>query len=110
MASFGDSFLDMAEAMLGKYNRSSSREVLKAPGKKKRVLSSALKKNCLDDNNKSTASSSHPQDDRPTDSSCKKSERRSVVIQIPPKRQRMTGNYSAADIVQALNRAMSKVS
>jgi hypothetical protein len=33
--------------------------------------------------------------------------RREVVIQLPPKRKRLTGNYSANDIVQALHRAMS---
>jgi len=107
MASFGDSFLDMAEAMLGKYNRTSSCEVLKASGKKKR---SALKANRMNDNDKTTVSSSNPKDVPPTDNSDKKSERRSVVIQIPPKRQRITGNYSVVDIVQELNRAMLKVS
>jgi hypothetical protein len=32
--------------------------------------------------------------------------RREVVIQLPPKRKRLQGNYSATDIVQALHRAI----
>jgi hypothetical protein len=142
MADFGRSFLDMAEAMLGKsssYNRSSSCEVLKSSSSelnandkcnadggeagKKRALSSVLKeKPSTTNNDTSTISacsgiskSNPPQDNaRPfIDSSSpgnnKKSERRrSVDFQMPPKRQRMTaGNYSATDIVQALNCAMS---
>mmetsp|Transcript_29103 Transcript_29103/g.48433 ORF Transcript_29103/g.48433 Transcript_29103/m.48433 type:complete len:617 (-) Transcript_29103:145-1995(-) len=37
----------------------------------------------------------------------RKGEARSVQIQVPPKRQKIQGNYSAVDIVQALNRALS---
>lgn len=34
--------------------------------------------------------------------------RREVVIQLPPKRKRLLGNYSATDIVQAMHQAISQ--
>lgn len=106
MATFGDSFLDMAEAMLGKYKRSSSCEILVTRGKNKRTLSSALKEKSLDEKKVVTPDNgSHDQTDCNLDNKCGK---RSVVIQIPPKKQRIVGNYSASDIVHLLNRAVSK--
>ena len=144
MADFGRSFLDMAEAMLGKsssYTRSSSCNILKSSSSelnandrcnsdggeagKKRALSSMLKeKPSTTNNDTSTIStcsgnskSNPPQDNTrpfidspsPDNNNNKKSERRrSVDFKMPPKRQRMTaGNYSATDIVQELNCAMS---
>ncbi|MGK3759863.1 MAG: hypothetical protein ACI8RD_012180 [Bacillariaceae sp.] len=146
MADFGRSFLDMAEAMLGKsssYIRSSSCDVLKSSsselngnnksnadggeaGSKKRALSSVLKEKCLTTNNNDTStistcngsskSNPNPRDnvrpiiDSPSPDSKISERRRSVDFQMPSKqkRQRITaGNYSATDIVQALNCAMS---
>jgi len=145
MADFGRSFLDMAEAMLGKsssYTRSSSCNILKSSSSelnandrcnsdggeagKKRALSSMLKeKPSITNNDTSTIStcsgnskSNPPQDNArpfidspsPDNNNNKKSERRRSVDfkMLPPKRQRMTaGNYSATDIVQELNCAMS---
>ena len=121
---FGDSFLDMAEAMLGKsYNRtSSSCDVLNSSSSelndkcntetgKKGASSSVLGEKCSTNKVKSTVSTCKTdlQDSRPTDSSDRKNDRRrSVVIELPPKRQRIKGNYSAVDIIQALNGAMSR--
>jgi len=121
---FGDSFLDMAEAMLGKsYNRtSSSCDVLNSSSSelndkcntetgKKGTSSSVLGEKCSTNKVKSTVSTCKTdlQDSRPTDSSDRKNDRRrSVVIELPPKRQRIKGNYSAVDIIQALNGAMSR--
>jgi hypothetical protein len=142
MADFGRSFLDMAEAMLGKsssYIRSSSCDVLKSSSSelnandkcnadgdeagKKRALSSALKEKPSSTNNDTyttstcsdSSKSNPPQDnarpfiDSPSPDNNRKSEkRRSVDFQMPSKRQRMTaGNYSAIDIVQTFNCAMS---
>lgn len=89
----------MAEAMLGKYNRTSSCEVLASSPKKR-------KENTMGDHSKHIENKHSPS--HPIGSSDKNTEkRRSVVIQIPPKRQRMPGNYSSTDIIQALNTAMS---
>lgn len=88
--------------MLGKYNRTSSREGLSSSPKKR-------KENTVGDHSKPIENKCSPS--HPTGSSDKNTEkRRSVVIQMPPKRQRMTGNYSSTDVIQALNTAMSTVS
>jgi len=109
MASFGDSFLDMAEEMLGKYNGSSSFEVLTPTRNSERNLFSEFEQICPNDNDASTASnSSNSQNDRQIYILDKKDERRSTIVVTPPKRRRMTGNYSAVEIIHALNRAMSK--
>ena len=115
MASFGDSFLDMAEAMLGKYNRSSSfDEVLTVPGESASDSTPGLKRVRSDeDTDASTGSSnnSDPQNNIQINTPVKMDDRSSVVVVTPPKRiRRMTGNYSTADAVRGLNRAMSKVS
>jgi len=109
MASFGDSFLDMAEAMLGKYNRSSSFEVLTVPGKSKTKLSSGFKRTCSNTSHLSSVSTNtNPQNDRQIYALDKKDERKSAVVVTPLKRRRITGNYSAVEIVHALNRSISK--
>jgi hypothetical protein len=103
MASFGDSFLDMAEAMLGRSNRSSSFEVLSVPCQSTRNVSSELKRTCSDDNDISTSSyNSNPENDGQI--------KRSVVAVTPLKRRRITRNHAAVETVHALNRAMTKVS
>jgi len=115
----------MAEAMLSKcsYNGSSflSSEVLTTVGKKKRTLSSASNDKYPDNKGKmssitrtstsdTTTHRSDDNDERRDSNSDEKSEKRSVVIETPSltKRRRIIGNYSAADIVQVLNHAMSK--
>eukprot|EP00537_Pseudo-nitzschia_pungens_P010443 CAMPEP_0172383972 /NCGR_PEP_ID=MMETSP1061-20121228/1780_1 /TAXON_ID=37318 /ORGANISM="Pseudo-nitzschia pungens, Strain cf. pungens" /LENGTH=558 /DNA_ID=CAMNT_0013112435 /DNA_START=189 /DNA_END=1865 /DNA_ORIENTATION=+ len=96
----------MAEAMLGKYKRSSSSEILLSRGKHKRSLYSVFKEKYPD--RKDNVTLYNASDDRPECSSDKTCEKRGVVIQTPPKRQRIVGNYSAVDIVHALNRAVTK--
>jgi hypothetical protein len=103
MASFGDSFLDMAEAMLGKPNRSPSFEVLTVSCQSTGNVSSELKRSCSNDNDiTATSDHSNPQSDRLI--------KRSIVAVTPPKRRRITRNHSAVETVHALNRAMTKVS
>ena len=110
MANFGDSFLDMAEAMLGKYKRSSS-EVLPVPGKSTEKIERGLKRDYSGDTDGlSTRDNSNTEKDRQTNIWDKMDRRRSIVVVTPPKRRRMTGNYSTVDTVLALNRAMLKVS
>ncbi|KAG7374448.1 hypothetical protein IV203_013543 [Nitzschia inconspicua] len=110
MALFGNSFKEllMAEAMLEEEYRHShdnlsyQNESKQDDDKQDRrcykpqpllTSPSALKR-------KSTASTGDSNSDVP-------GLRREVVIQLPPKRKRLQGNYSANDIVQALHRAMS---
>lgn len=147
---FGDSFLDMAEAMLGKWstndvllNSNSIPELHHHQDNNKYLLSTSTSDsndtgngangNCgnvevakcsIADNNNSCEDNKSNLRNSSTDkikkkklltttktnSSTKNSIRKSVVIELPlptPKRQRILGNYSAVDIVQALNRAMS---
>ena len=114
MASFGDSFPGMAEAMLGKCKRSSSFEILTVAGESVNNPTPGLKRVRSDDTDTSTSSSntSDRQKDRQIHTSERMEEMRSVVVVSPPKRRRrrMTANYSAVDVVYFLNRAMSKVS
>lgn len=114
---FGQSFLDVAEAML---NRPSFSSILKASSSehigegspvagKKRSFCSVKKEKCLASNSDGFSNISiDPQEYHPIDNPDKKNEK-SVVIQIPPKskRRRITGNYSATDIVFSLNCAVS---
>ena len=114
MASFGDSFLDMAEAMLGKHNAAPSFEVSTVPEESAKDSTPALKRIRSDeDTDISTSSgSSHsdPQSDRHIDTSDKMEQRNIVAVTPPKRRRRMMGNYSTMDAVLGLNRAMSKVS
>jgi len=147
---FGDSFLDMAEAMLGKWstndvllNSNSIPELHHHQDNNKYLLSTSTgnsndngngangncgnvevakcstadNNNSCEDNKSNIRNSSTDKIKKKkllkttkTSSSTKNSIRKSVVIELPlptPKRQRILGNYSAVDIVQALNRAMS---
>ena len=153
---FGDSFLDMAEAMLGKWstndvllNSNSIPELHHHQDNNKYLLSTSTSdsndngngngngangncgnvevakcstadnnnNNSCEDNKSNLRNSSTDKIKKKklltttkTSSSTKNSIRKSVVIELPlptPKRQRILGNYSAVDIVQALNRAMS---
>jgi len=97
MASFGDSFLDMAEAML-KYNRSSSTEGV-TDG-----IPSESKQACSDDNG---------------DSNIQNGRQRSVLVVAPPKRQKLAGGTAynrgldetmTRNVVCLLSRAVSDVS
>jgi len=99
MASFGDSFLDMAEAMLRKPNRSPSFEVLTVPCQSTRNVSLELKRTCSNEND-ILLHHSNPESDRQIN--------RSIVAVTPPKRRRITRNHSAVETVHALNRAMTK--
>lgn len=110
MANFGDSFLDMAEAMLGKHRRSSS-EVLTGPSKSTESFALGLARNCSDDTDQSSKGhNSNTEKERQINTSDEMDKRRSIVVVTPPKRRRLNGNYSAFDAVHTLNRAMSKVS
>ena len=115
MASFGDSFLDMAEAMLGKRNRSSSFEALATEKEDTNNSTPGLKRVHSDNSHTSTSSSSNnsdPKNDRQINNTSEKmDERRSILVVTPPKRRRrMSENLSAVNAVQCLNLAMSKVS
>ena len=101
MASFGDSFLDMAEAMLRKPNRSPSFEVLTVPCQSTRNVSLELKRTCSNEND-ILLHHSNPESDPQIN--------RSIVAVTPPKRRRITRNHSAVETVHALNRAMTTVS
>lgn len=110
MANFGDSFLDMAEAMLGKYRRPSS-EVLTGPRKSTENFTLESERNCSDETDQSSKGhNSNTEKERQINTSDQTDNRRSIVVVTPPKRRRLNGNYSAFDAVHALNRAMSKVS
>lgn len=129
MARFGKSFADMAEAMLEdvyksshhvddlKTSSSSSQEVNGIPvennGRAGGFPSSALKRNCGDEDNYSgeTKIVATPQDSKflaPRSPEKRNSDSRSVIIQVPPKRQKIGGNYSASDIVHSMNRAVTQ--
>jgi len=109
VANFGDSFLDMAEATLGKYNRSASFEVVTKEGESTTNVSPGLKRTASDENDMSTSSDiSNPQTDRQCNTSNKIDERRSLVVVTPPKRRRTIGNCHAVGAVRVLNRAMSQ--
>lgn len=114
MASLGDSFLNMAEAMLGKHNRSSSFEALAAVGELADASTPDLKPINSDNTDASTSSSSNnsdSQNDRQTNTSDKMDERENIFVITPPKRRRrMTGNYPTIDAIHRLNTAMSRVS
>ncbi len=110
MASFGDSFLDMAEAMLGKHNEDSAFQVSAVPKESTPALR-PIRSDDTDISTSSSSSQSDPQSDNRINPSRKMEERRNIVAVTPPKRRRrMTGNYSTMDAVLCLNRAMSKVS
>jgi hypothetical protein len=115
MAKFGQSFKDilMAEAMLEEEYKSSHEldegEDLKASFQqeasneddKKKAPPSALKPRTGYD-------SVHENDMKDSTRTDKKSDVRSVVIQVPSKRQRLSGDYSAVDVVHGLNKAMTE--
>ncbi len=114
MASFGDSFLNMAEAMLGKHNRSSSFKASSVVGDAADASTPGLKPINSDNTDASTSSSSNnsdSQNDRQINNSGEMDERRSIFVVTPPKRRRrMTGNYPTFDAIHRLNTAMSRVS
>ncbi len=115
MASFGDSFLDMAEAMLGKHNAAPSFEVSTVPEESAKDSTPALKRIRSDEDtdiSSSSSSSSHSdtQSDRHINTSDKMEQRNIVAVTPPKRRRRMMGNYSTMDAVLGLNHAMSKVS
>lgn len=112
MASLGDSFLNMAEAMLGKHNRSSSFEALAAVVEMADASTPDLKPINSDNTDASTSSSSNnsdSQNDRQINTSDKMDERENIFVITPPKRRRrMTGNYPTIDAIHRLNTAMSR--
>mmetsp|Transcript_9950 Transcript_9950/g.24825 ORF Transcript_9950/g.24825 Transcript_9950/m.24825 type:complete len:562 (+) Transcript_9950:90-1775(+) len=112
MASFGDSFLDMAEAMLGKHNAAPSFEVSTVPEESAKDSTPALKRIRSDEDTdiSSSSSSSHSdtQSDRHINTSDKMEQRNIVAVTPPKRRRRMMGNYSTMDAVLGLNHAMSK--
>jgi hypothetical protein len=145
MAKFGQSFADMAEAMLAdEYKSSHHVDDLKTISSSQRVSSileernggagasgggmppSALKRKSSDEgfpiyNNNNANNNANSckvriapdtrEDARPLtiqSSDRRTLDSRSVVIQDPPKRQRIRGNYSASDVVHELNRAVSQ--
>lgn len=114
MASFGDSFLDMAEAMLGKHNAAPSFEVSTVPEESAKDSTPALKRIRSDEDTdistSSNSSHSDSQNDRRINTSDKMEPRNIVAVTPPKRRRRMMGNYSTMDAVLGLNRAMSKVS
>lgn len=106
MATFGDSFLDMAEAMLGKFNTSSSFEVSTVPPGRKRKTSPGLKEFDMSDTYSMSEYSNMNKDQQ-----SKRDEMRGSVVVTPPKRRRTTGGKnSTVEIVLGLNCAMSNVS
>ena len=114
MANFGDSFLNMAEAMLGTHDRSSSFKALAAVGDAEDASTPGLKPINSDNTDASTSSSSNnsdSQNDRQINNSGEMEERRSIFVVTPPKRRRrMNGNYPTFDAIHRLNTAMSRVS
>jgi len=87
----------MAEAMLGKYDRSSTLEVLASAEKSKRRIYSEVE----------YTTNSYPKNNRETNLLDKNDERCGFLV-THPKRRRITGKSSAVDIVDSLNLAMSK--
>ncbi|KAL3905422.1 MAG: hypothetical protein SGILL_009684 [Bacillariaceae sp.] len=121
MATFGNSFKEllMAEAMLEEDFRSSHENLNKISNTNTQEAT-----NTIGNPSSSMASSSSSSLKRKTSSNDKgdinapslardgphlerKNSERSVQITLPPKRRRLSGNYSVADIVQALSRAMT---
>jgi len=104
MANFGDSFLDMAEAMLGKFNTSSSFDISKVPPGRKRKASSGLKRFDASDTYSTSGYLNTQKDQQNKDDGV-----RSSVVVTPPKRRRIAvGKNSAVETVLGLNRSISK--